>query len=353
MTPPHPVAFGGAVLRRATALDAPAIAALIGAVFPDDPKQDVDVLAWQYWDNPYGAASSWLWELAGEPVAHFTAFPVPGVIGGVATTFAKTADAATLPEQRGLGLFAESVRVAVRDCASRGIPLVMCSPTNPASLRGLENAGMSAVGRVPVWVRPIRDDWLGRRLHVPRVVAASARAAGFRARRGARHHVGERVAAPPAGLDALWAATAPAHGFGVVHDAAWWRWRYVDRPRGDYRFFEVRGREGLRAAVATSIRDIMGARFVCVLDLLGVDAAAGAAAILGAVDDAAASGEVDGAAAMTLPATPIAAAAAAAGLRRLPRRLEPRTQTFGLLGADAASAAHAPWRFSWCDLDHV
>ena len=55
-------------VRRATPDDAEAVAALIGEVFPANPKADPAVLRWQYWDNPFGAPSSWVVEDAGRLV---------------------------------------------------------------------------------------------------------------------------------------------------------------------------------------------------------------------------------------------------------------------------------------------
>ena len=74
--------MSGPVLRRAVDADDEAIAACIGAAFPDNPKSRIDVLRWQYRDNPFGPAPTWVWEDEGRIVAHYTAYPVPYRIDG-------------------------------------------------------------------------------------------------------------------------------------------------------------------------------------------------------------------------------------------------------------------------------
>ena len=58
-------------LRAATAADDPAIAACIGAAFPSNPKAHLDVLRWQYRDNPFGETASWVEEDDGHAYACF------------------------------------------------------------------------------------------------------------------------------------------------------------------------------------------------------------------------------------------------------------------------------------------
>ena len=81
------------VLRQAGPDDDEAIAACIAEAFPDNPKADVDVLRWQYRDNPFGETSSWVWDDGGRIVAHYSGFPMPCLIDGEVGLTANAVDA--------------------------------------------------------------------------------------------------------------------------------------------------------------------------------------------------------------------------------------------------------------------
>ncbi len=335
-------------LRAAGPDDTDALCALIGRVFPDNPKADPAVLRWQFWDNPFGRAASWVMADGDRLVCHFAVLPVPARVEGRRVTAAKPADAATDPDYRGQGLMGRTARAVFAECAERDIPVTICLP-NFRARGALKKIGMAEVAPVRAYVLPLDDAWLSDRFHLPRAVAGAARRTVFHRRETPG---GRAVDAPPQGLDDLWAVTARHVDNGVVHDAAWWRWRYVDRPAGHYRFHEVRRDGRLVAAAATTVRDAFGARFVHVLDLQAVDVAAARAVMSAALADR--DGAV-GAATIALPGTRIARLAGACGFRRLPRRLEPNEQILGLFRNDPAGAdlTDRDWTVTWTDLDHL
>jgi Acetyltransferase (GNAT) domain len=96
------------VVRRAVREDTAAICDLLAEVCPANPKADAAVLAWQYWDNPYGTTSSWVAEEEGRVLAHYAASPVPGRLDGEPAVLASGADAATRREARGRACFPAS-----------------------------------------------------------------------------------------------------------------------------------------------------------------------------------------------------------------------------------------------------
>ena len=335
-------------LRPAGPDDTDALCALIGRIFPDNPKADPAVLRWQFWDNPFGRAASWVMTDGDRLVCHFAVLPVPARLDGRRVTAAKPADAATDPDYRGQGLMGRTARAVFEECAERDIPVTICLP-NFRARGALRKIGMAEVAPVRAYVLPLDDGWLADRFRLPRPIARAVRATVFSRRTVAG---GRQVDAPPEGLDELWRATAAQVPNGVVHDAAWWRWRYVDRPGGTYRFHEVRRDGRLVAAAVSTVRDAFGARFVHLLDLQATGAAEARAVMTAALDEP--DGAV-GAATIAMPDTRIARLAGACGFRRLPRRLEPNEQILGLFHNDPSlgDLTDRDWTVTWTDLDHL
>lgn len=335
-------------LRPAEPDDSEALADLFARVFPDNPKADPAILRWQFWDNPAGRAASWVFEdPAGELVSHFAVLPVRAQLDGQPILAAKPADAATLPAHRGEGLMGRAAQAVSEECRERGIPVTICLP-NPQARGALGKIGMVEVAPVRAYVAALDDDWLSERFSLPGPLAKLLRQVAFRSPDpgGAR-----RVDLPPDGLDDLWAVTARAVPNGIVHDERWWQWRYVRRPDGDYRYYESRDDGTLTAAAATLTREAFGGRFVHILDVQARSAAAAGEVLGAALRD----GDADGAATIALPGTHVARLVRTAGLRRLPRALEPNEQILGLLHNDPAigDLRDRRWSVAWTDLDHL
>ena len=337
-------------VRAATRDDAGDIRALLGGAFSGNPKARPEIMDWQYWDNPFGEARAWVAEADGRVVAHYAGIRLPGVLEGRAATLAMGVDAATDPEWRGLGLFEQLARAVYLDCGQAGMPVTYCLP-NPNSLRGFQKAGGRDVGRARVRVASLDDAWLAARMRVRRPAAAVVARLAFRL---PRRPDGGIVDAPPEGLDALWISVASRWPFGVARGAEWWRWRYSLRPDRPYVFAEARRAGRLVGAAAAMVRDDLGGRFLCLLELLAEDARAARDVVGALVAQADILGTV-AVAATTLPGTWHDRMARAAGLRPLPRRLEPQPMHVGL--ADNAGTMPAGalrgWSLCWGDLDHL
>lgn len=336
----------GLVLREAGPDDDPAIRALLAANFPDNVKARPEFTRWQYWENPFGRTRSWVWDDDGRIVAHWATVPLPIVLDGRAVTGAKGVDGVTDPDYRGRGLFRSLGEALADGCRADGVPVIFSHP-NPKAARGVEQAGGRLVARVPVYVLPIDDAWVAARFRLPRPLATAARTVCFRGRRAPP---GEELDAPPDGLDGLWADAGAVVRYGIRRDAAWWRWRYAERPERPYRFFAVRDRGRLRGASVSTDVDAFGARFSYVLEFLAVDPAAASGLAQAMVSGA---GTAVGAALAGLPGTPVSRMALRAGFRRLPRRLEPHPLRFMVIDCTGTGLADRPWVMAWGDLDHL
>lgn len=337
-------------LREAGVDDEAIIRDLLRAAYPDNPKVDPAIMRWQYWDNPFGRTRAWIWELQGQAIAHWAAVPVPLVLNGQSVVGVKTADAATHPQHRRQGLFGELAATYMDELGRSHVPAVLTHP-NPDSTPGVSASGAQLVARVPAFVRALDDGWLAQRLHLPRPLVSVARRAAFRP----SGHVGRDampVPAPPRDLDALWQATGVS--YGVRRDSAWWDWRYVRRPSGEYRFAEVRRHGELVGAAALRVREAFGGRFGYVMEFMAADVEA-AQQLTAVLDDMARAEHAVGLVLIATPRSPVAVQAQRAGFRRLPQRLEPNPLRF-LVAAPAGSSAELAaqdWSIAWGDLDHV
>ncbi|MCU1380571.1 MAG: hypothetical protein JWN29_3554, partial [Acidimicrobiales bacterium] len=188
-------------LRPAGTDDDEAIAALIGEAFPGNPKARLDVLRWQYRDNPFGETVSWVWDDGGRIVAHYSAYPMPYLLDGQPAVGANAVDAAVAPSHQGRRLFTPLAQALYADCAARGMPIAVCYASNPIAIKGVARAGVEWQPRLRTLVLAVDDAWLARRFHVPAPVGGLVRRAVFALGRGP---TGDEVDGPPGGLDDLW-----------------------------------------------------------------------------------------------------------------------------------------------------
>jgi hypothetical protein len=203
--------------------------------------------------------------------------------------------------------------------------------------------------RLEPFVLPLDAGWLGRRLHVPRLVATPMIRILARLPSAGDAREVEDV---PDGLDGLWGVTHSSGEWGIVKDETWWRWRFGSHPHRVYRFFEVRENGLLRGAAATRSVTRGGARIEYVLELLAADEDA-ARAVIGSVARSSPS-----AAALLVRATrdsPLAQWASASGFRRVPDRLEGEhpwvTWWPSIVGFEGAGTL--PWAITLGDTDTI
>lgn len=335
-------------LRPTTPADTDALASLLGDVFDDNPKSDPAVLSWQFWDNPAGQAVSWVAVADdGELVGHYAVLPIAARINGSRAVLAKPADAAIVPRAQRQGLMGRIAKEVFADCVSRGIHYTMALP-NFRALGAQRKLGLEVVDRLRVLVRPLDPAFLTRRFSVPGPVARAATRVVFGK---ALPTDVSQVTTIPDGLDELVARNTPEGMTGLVHDAQWWQWRYLDAPFS-YNFFEVREGGRLRGVATSRVRDAYGGRFLSLLDLVADDQDVARRLVGGAI---AASGQVDGIATLALPGTRIHDQASRCGMRQLPTRLEPQPAILGVIRNNLDPDTPIPdnWAVSWCDLDHV
>jgi len=339
-------------LREARPEDEDGIQACLEESFPDNPKAKAEIRHWQY-RNPFGPHAAWVYDDGGRIVGHYANYAVPVLLDGEASIAGVAVDAAVSPSHQGRRLMKPLNQALYADSTSKGMRVSLAYPSNPIAVAGIRSAGWIEVARLRTLVLALDDGWLATRFKMPRVVGRAVRATAFRI--GPSADVGSEVGAPPPGLDGLWAHTVREGGVrnGIVRDAAWWQWRYADSPMSAYRYFEVRRAQSLAAAACVVVREDFGGRFAYLLELMAVDRAAARAVVRAVAENVRG---VSGMATVAVDGGPLHRLAAAAGLRTLPRRLEPKGLWFGFVDNPPGGLAHLasqPWHIGWGDLDHL
>jgi predicted N-acetyltransferase YhbS len=337
------------VLRPAGPEDDEAIAALIGEAFPGNPKSRVDVLRWQYRANPFGETVSRVWDEDGRIVAHYSAFPMPYLLDGRPAIAGNAVDAAVAPSHQGRRLFTPLARALYEGCAAAGMPVAVCYASNPVAMKGVARAGVEWQPRLRTLVLAVDDAWLARRFHLPAALGGLVRRTAFGLRRGS---AAEEVGALPDGIDGLWAhVRATGIGNGVDRGEAWCHWRYAASPVGGYRYVALRRGHDLVGLAVVLEREDFGGRFAYLLELQAADADAGRA-VLRAVAGMAG---ISGVATVAVDGGPLHRLATAAGMRTLPKRLEPKGGAwYGLVDTTGGERdVSAPWHVGWGDMDHL
>lgn len=325
---------------------------VIAESFPDNPKRRPEITAWQYWGNPFGPARVWVYEDGGRIVAVYTGVPVPVRIGGRPGLAGLGVDAAVAPSHRGRRLFTPLSR-GLYDCLGRhGLDYTLAYP-NASSHKGITRAGWNELAQLRVNVLPLSPGWVADRFGVPAAAARAAIGVGFRT---ARRSTCQRCPGVPCGVDELWDrwASATPRESGIVRDSAWWGWRYGEHPDQPYRYYETRTGSRLSAAAVTRTVEAFGGRFAYVLELLASEEPA-ARDLVGGLAAAESGGGAHGVALVAVAGSRLDRLARAAGLRRLPRKLEPYPLYFGAAAnrPDVADPTSLNWSVAWGDLDHL
>jgi hypothetical protein len=344
----------GLNLRAASADEDDAIADVIAASFPDNPKSRPEILRWQYADNPFGDAVRWVWEEDDRLVAHYTSVPLPALLRGRPATIGIGIDAAVVPDYQGRKLFVPLARALYEDTGRHGMPVTVCYP-NENSVRGITAAGWTSMGVLRTHVLALDPRWLAEQARLPAFAMRPVRRVAFSGVPRSAGVVACEVEGPPPGLDRLWDDVAGSVVAGVRRDASWWRWRYRDRPgAGTYRYFEARKGRRLVGAALTTVQEAAGAQFAYVLELLSPSPGPARALVHAMTEPALADGAV-GLAVATLPGTDLARLATLAGFRRLPARMEPKRLHVGFVDNTGTNGDlhHVRWSFAWGDLDHL
>lgn len=154
-------------VRRAEPSDTPAIVALLHETMGEGASRGAWSEAfwrWKHEVNPYGVSPVLLAEDAGRIVALRAFMRWTWAEGTRERPAVRAVDTVTHADYRGRGLFRRLTMQLVDELAAEGVHFVYNTP-NAQSGPGYLKMGWEAVGRVPVWTKPLRP------LHAAQVLA--------------------------------------------------------------------------------------------------------------------------------------------------------------------------------------
>lgn len=250
-----------------------------------------DDLRWRYDRNPHGASVSFLTRPAGQAgVSGYACSPRRALCFGDETTLApvgETGDVMTHPQWRKRGLFSDLDRAAMAETKRLGWPCVFGLP-NRRSAHIFVELGWDVIGTVRPWTLVLRAD-AGARRELARDGRARAWLAAWTARgcraaraRGATLGRGYRCLALqrfPREVEELARRVERRFAFMIRRDADYLNWRFADSPSRLHRILGVY--DDAEAFVAYAVVQLPRAEepLGYLVDVLGADDAALAAAI--------------------------------------------------------------------------
>ena len=255
------------------------------------------VLAWRYDQGPHGRAISLLArDLDGTAVSGYACSPRRVLSRGDESTLAtvgETGDVMTHPDWRGKGVFSGLDRAAMKESASAGWPVVFGLPNRRSERIFVEKLGWKEVGRMRPWTFVLALDEGARRerMRAGRLAALAVPWTYWRgtmARGKLRNLAFDRVntlAIPrfSSEVDALTREVESRYDWMSRRDHAWLNWRFFAAPSGLFRAHGVYSPEGRMVGYAVLQLPRKGEAAGYVVDLLGLDETARAAAMDGAL----------------------------------------------------------------------
>jgi len=331
--------------------------ALFDACFTrNGAPRDLDVLRWQYLDNPTGALFvDFAMASADRIAAIYASIPVVFRIAGARRLGIQSVDTMTDRDFRGQGLFVQLARRTYARAAEAGVALVYGTPNGNSAHGFFQRLAWRDLNPLPFLIRPLRARWVLEKLRL-------ARAASWLPELRVPVGRGCPDARPVERFDdrftRLWDEFSGTIGIAVERDARYLNWRLVDKPGEDYRTACVASGGEVTAFVSHCTKARERSRIGYVMEALCTSKGARPLRQLlrGALADMAAGG-ADVALAWCLPHSPTFASFLRAGFVPFPRRMWPIELHVGARAFDPASAPRVDdrraWFLSYLDSDTV
>lgn len=337
--------------------------ARLGGLFAenDDPKEP-RALRWRYLENPTGQVFVDLAvdDDAGRVAGAYCVSPARFRVGGQKVLGVQSIDTLTDASYRGRGLFQRLAKSSYARCAERGAALVYGFPNGSSAFGFFERLGWSRLDPVPFLIRPLRAEYVARRLQAPAWLAD---------RIPRRPLIRTSAVAPPRGrelrvvtdfdeqFDGLWEAFASDVDVAVERDHRYLAWRFDANPIGRYKTIGLYERGELLAYTVFRVAKKHGGVVGYVMELLHRSGhwRDGRVALRQALVEMARAG-ADVALGWCLEHSPNRHAYRAEGFLTFPESLRPIELHFGarhLRAGRTAICNRRSWYLSYCDSDTV
>lgn len=321
-------------------------------------SRDLDVLRWQYIENPTRELLVDLGMSGAQVAAIYAVQPTFAHVRGQRCLAAQSVDTLVDTDFRGQGLFTELASTVYQRVRDRGGAFVYGFP-NANSAHGFFNKlGWSSLDPLPFLVRPLRTRFLASKLPTRRLlsrlpdVRLPMRAPTLRPGQTI-----ELVTDFGPDYQDLWETFSADVGVSVDRTAEYMNWRLA-KPGESYVCLGVRESGRLSAFCAYKVVDKHGGRIGYVLELLHQlgDDATGVALLRESLGAMATDG-ADAVLAWSFRHSPNYGPYAKAGFLPLPPRLRPIELHFGVRPLDESLGPtlrdRSNWYISYCDSDTV
>jgi GNAT superfamily N-acetyltransferase len=241
-------------IRAGTAADTDRILELVRLSLGEGTiPREREYWEWKHHRNPFGESPVLLAETGGELVGLRVFMRWEWDAGGERLRAVRAVDTATHPAWQGKGIFSRLTKRLLEEMRREGTHFVFNTP-NEKSRPGYLKMGWGAVGRVNLWIRPLRPLRVARAM-LARTVGTGAAGAPLPPAAGEFRSVGELCDHP--GLPALLEQARAGSGrsrLSTPRTPEYLRWRYEAIPGFRYHaLFELDGRQG--AAVVFRYKD--------------------------------------------------------------------------------------------------
>ncbi|MBA4156934.1 MAG: GNAT family N-acetyltransferase [Gemmatimonadetes bacterium] len=260
--PPASTAAAELTLRPATEADTEEIIRLVRTSLGEfwnvalKLPFDIHYWSWKHLDNTFGTSPCLVAEAGGKIVGVRVFMRWQWQLGGRHVQAVRALDTATHPEWRGKGIFSRLTLALVEEMRREGVSFVFNTPNN-LSRPGYLKMGWSSMGRVSLWIRPLRPIRMLRTLlsKSPPAPAAGAAPGGSR--------IGDLFREPR--LESFLQSLGEGDGkLRTPRTREYLQWRYGDIPGGIYdAAWDLDGSEGAVVIFRRKNRGALSERRFC------------------------------------------------------------------------------------------
>jgi GNAT superfamily N-acetyltransferase len=198
--------------------------------------RSLDALRWQYSANPTGRTYVDFAVADGERLAAiYASLPVYVRVNGTVRLALQSLDTMTDGDFRGRGLFVKLAKRTFARAEADGAAFIYGFPNGNSAHGFFERLGWTKIDPLPFLIRPLRSEYVLRRLGFARTASVlpnlSLRFGRPAFPRGTRLETIERF---DARHDRVWQSVASRVGVAVERDARYLNWRLVDKPHRNY-----------------------------------------------------------------------------------------------------------------------
>lgn len=335
----------------------------------DHPHSNINFLRWLFADNPQGRGTGSMVMRNGEVMGFAGIVPYRALLGGKVRSAVLGCDFMVHTEARSGACAFRALAHMIKLCKQREEEFAICFPNvHSHQIVKAERIGWKDVFRPILLLRPLPGaalpkslapripEWLSRLAMAPLVGRSSARAALVRKNSAEGQPID--VDRFDERFDSMAEHAIEAGVGGVVRNAAYLNWRFVDHPV--YAYKRMAWENGGRVAgyIVTSARETFGVPSTLVADVFTAPGAPRrvAESMLEEAGSVAARKGSQMLVALAAQDSPVDTALRAAGFVAVPLRLNPKPFVMAMhpLGNGISpDDLRRHWRFAWSDMDVV